>query len=126
MKIVLTILCGLMILLSGGCVISVGGGMDAIGLINLAVIVPNALLIAAMYGYSGPMRPVFIGLAITDIVIALVLGGLTVSLAGPDLQVLWLGLLITFAFLLKGGLTWSMSNKLKQRAGATPNTSKDT
>ncbi len=124
MKVVLTILCGLMILLSGGCVIAGGGGMDAIGLINLVVIVPNALLIAAMYGFSGSMRPVFIGLAIADIALALLLGGLTVALAGTDVEMLWLGLLITFAFLLKGGLTWSMSNKL--RARAAPTTKEDT
>ena len=56
---------------------------------------------------------VFLGLAIADVAIALTLGALAISLAGSDLQVLGLGLLITFAFLLKGGLTWAISKKLK-------------
>lgn len=107
MKVVLTILCSLMILLAGGCVImTAGSGMGVIGLINLLIIVPNALMIAAIYGFSGPMRPVFIAFAIVDVAVALLVGGLTLSVAGSDEQILFIGLLITFAFLLKAGLSW--------------------
>ena len=115
MKILLTILCGLMILLSGGCVVAIGGsGLNMIVLLNLLIIVPNILMILAMYGLSTPMRPVFILLAIADLVIALLVGGLTIMYSAGDGQVFGFGLLISGAFLLKAFLTWSASRQLAQ------------
>ncbi len=96
-----------MILLAGGCVVATAGsGMGVIGLINLLIIVPNALMIAAIYGFSGPMRAVFVTFAVIDVAVALLVGGLTLSLPGGDQGVVFIGLLITFAFLLKAGLSW--------------------
>ena len=106
MKVLLTILCGLMILLSGGCFLALGGTSNPFSLINLLIIVPNILVIAALYGLSNPVRPVFIALAVVDFLVALIIGGLALSAASGDVQLQLLGLLIAGVFVLKGVLTW--------------------
>ncbi len=111
MKVLLTILCGLMILFSGGCFLALGGAMNPFSLINLLILVPNILVIAALYGMSNPIRPVFIALAVVDFLVALIIGGLALSAGGTNLQVQLTGLLIATAFLLKGVFTWSIANK---------------
>jgi hypothetical protein len=110
-KVLLTILCGLMILFSGGCFLALGGTGNPFALVNLLILVPNILVIAALYGLSNPIRPVFIALAVVDFLVALIIGGLALATSGTNIQVQLIGLLIAIAFVAKGVFTWSVSNR---------------
>lgn len=114
MKVLLTIFCGLAILLAGGCVLLTGRELGPIGLLNFAIIVPNALMIAAMYGLSGPMRPVFITFALIDIGLALLV--MVVALSEPsDQTVMTFAVLIAALFVAKAVLTFKVSGRLRER-----------
>jgi hypothetical protein len=113
MKVLLFILAALMILLAGGCAIVAGREIGIASLILWGVVVLNALLIAAMLGYSGPMRPVFIILMVLDVGVVLLVLGLAISQGTTD-QAVWMGaLLISAAFAAKAGLTYGVYRRMK-------------
>ena len=115
MKIVLSILCGTIILFVGGCVFTLGGDGGLLAAVSWGIVVLNALMIAAMWGVSGPLRPVFIGMAVVEVAAALLLGGLTLTYAGGDQDMLRWGLLTALAFLVKSALSVAVSRQVKDQ-----------
>ena len=111
MKVLLSILCGTIILFVGGCVVTLGGDGGLLAAVSWGIVVLNALMIAAMWGISGPLRPVFIGMAVIDVAVAMLLGGLTLTYAGSDPDMLRWGLLTALAFLVKAGLSVAVSRR---------------
>lgn len=111
MKVLLSILCGTVILFVGGCVMSFGSGGGPIIWASWAVVVVNLLMIAAMWGLSGRMRALFVGMAVLDLAVALLAGGVTLYNAGTDGELLFWGLLAALAFLVKAGLSYKMSRR---------------
>jgi hypothetical protein len=112
MKILLTILCGVMILSAGGCVVMAGGQAGIITIVLSAIVVLNALMIAAMYGLAGPMRPAFMTLAVVDVLVAIAVMGLALSFSVNDAGIIPLAGLIAAGFLLKAGLSWAIQRRL--------------
>jgi hypothetical protein len=115
MKVLLSILCGTIIVFVGGCVVTLAGDGGWLSIIAWTVVVLNVLMITAMWGVSGPMRPVFIGMAVIDLAVALVLGGVTLTYAGGDPDMLRWGLLTALAFLVKAGLSVAVSRQVKDQ-----------
>ena len=113
MKVFLTILCGLMVLLAGGCTLAIGSGGGIVSLVLAGIVALNVLMIAAMYGYSGPMRPAFITLAVADVLVAIGVMALALSLSVNDAATIQLAALIAAGFLLKAGLTWAMQRRMR-------------
>ena len=113
MKVLLSILCGTIILFVGGCVVTLAGDGWWLAVISWGVVALNVLMIAAIWGISGPMRPLFIGMAILDVAVALMLGGLTLTYAGSDPDMLRWGLLTAAAFLVKAGLSVAVSRQVR-------------
>ena len=111
MKILLSILCGIIVLFVGGCVMSLGGGGGPIIWASWAIVIANLLLIAAMWGMPGPMRALFIAMAVLDVAVALLLGGVVLAESGSDPGLLFWGLLIAVAFLVKAGFSYKMSRR---------------
>ncbi len=111
MKVLLSILCGTVILFVGGCVMSLGSGGGPIIWASWAVVIANLLMIAAMWGMPGQMRALFIGMAVLDLGVALLAGGVTLFNSGTDRELLFWGLLVALAFLVKAGLSYKMSRR---------------
>ena len=111
MKVLLSILCGTVILFVGGCVMSFASGGGPIIWASWAVVVVNLLMIAAMWGFSGRLRALFIGMAVLDLAVALLAGGVTLYNAGTDDELLFWGLLTALAFLVKAGLSYVISKR---------------
>ena len=116
MKVLLSILCGTVILFVGGCVMSLGSGGGPIAWASWGVVGVNLLMIIAMWGLSGPMRPLFIAMAVLDVAVALVIGGVTVSEAGSDKDLLFWGLVAALAFALKAGLSFAVAKRVRRDA----------
>jgi hypothetical protein len=112
MKVILTIFSGLMALFTGGCGLLLGGSLGLVSLILLGIAALNLLMILAMYGYTGPMRPAFITLIVADLVVAggLLLLGFVGSISDPS--VLPLAMLLAGAFLVKAGLSYGVMRQL--------------
>ena len=71
MKIILTIMCGAIILFGGGCaLLLVGSGVDQLVLLPLALVALNLAVLAALYGWANmPSWPLYI-LAGIDFILA--------------------------------------------------------
>ena len=109
MKVLLATLCVAMLLFGGGCVIALGFfnvGAGGLTLIPIAIFVINAIVLAALFGWSNPWRPAFYILAIADFII--VVGTLLafLGMASNDMSVLPWALAMMAGFGLKGFLTW--------------------
>ena len=111
MKILLSILCGTVILFVGGCVMSFGGDAGPIAWASWAIVIVNLLLIAAIWGLTGPMRPLFVIMGVVDVGVALVLGVLTISESGRDKELLVWGLAAAAAFLVKALLSFAAARR---------------
>ena len=94
---------------------SLGSGGGPIIWASWAIVIANLLMIAAMWGMPGQMRALFIAMAVLDVAVALLLGGVVLAESGSDPGLLLWGLLIAAAFLVKAGLSYKMFE-----AGITP------
>jgi hypothetical protein len=114
MKIILTILCGLMILFAGGCTI-LAGAAGQVAIIPAGVVVLNVLVLGAMYGFASPAKWAFYTLAILDglAIILLTIAWLSFGMTENGLNIL--GLLLISAFAVKGALTFVMGSKIAAR-----------
>lgn len=112
MKVLLSILCGTIILFVGGCVITLGSSGGLLAIVCWGIVALNALMIAVMWGISGPLRPLFYVMASADVAVALILGGLTLAYSGNDKQMLQWGLLAAVAFLVKAGLSVAVAKRV--------------
>lgn len=119
MKVMLAILCSVMLLFGGGCVIALGAfhvGAGGLTFIPLAIAVFNAIVLAAIFGWSNPWRPVFYMLAVADVIIA---GGTIfayLAYSANDTSVLPWALAMAVGFGLKGFLTWRYVSALRSKA----------
>ena len=111
MKILLSILCGTVILFVGGCVVSFGGDAGPIAWLSWGVVIVNLLLIAATWGLTGPLRPLFIIMGVVDLGVALVLGVVTISDSHLDPGLMAWGLAIAAAFLVKALLSFAAARR---------------
>jgi hypothetical protein len=110
MKIILTILCGLMILFAGGCTI-LAGAAGPVAIIPAGVVILNVLVLGAMHGFASPGKWVFYTLAILDVLAVI---GLTItwfSLGMTDDQLNIFAVLLIAAFAVKAALTFAMGNR---------------
>ena len=115
MKLLLTLMCGLVVLFAGGCGLILVGGAGIGGLIQsggfsllpLAVALLNALVIGALWGWLKVQRWAFLTLAIMDaIVVAITLiFWLSVGFADRDANVL-IGI-PTLIVAIKGLMTYT-------------------
>lgn len=112
MKIILSILCGTVILFIGGCAVTLGGEGGPIVWASWAIVLANLSMIVAIWGMPSRIRPLFIGMAVLDVVVALLLGGATLFNSGTDRELLFWGLLVAFAFLAKAGLSYMISKRI--------------
>ena len=109
MKVLLAILCVAMLLFGGGCVIALGFfnvGAGGLTLIPIAIFVINAIVLAALFGWSNPWRPAFYILAIADFIIAVGTIIAYAAFSANDTSVLPWALAMMAGFGLKGFLTW--------------------
>ncbi len=128
MKVLLTILCGTVILFVGGCVMSFGSGGGPIVWASWGIAGVNLLMIAAMWGIAGPMRPLFVAMAVIDVALALGLGFVVMTDAGTGAELMAWGFGIVGAFLVKGALSYWVAKRVKRDAvlGAVDAPGKDT
>ena len=117
MRILLSILCGTVILFVGGCVMSFGSDAGPIAWLSWAIVAVNLVMIAAMWGLAGPMRPLFIAMAVLDLGLALIIGGLALSESGSDRDLLFWGLVAALAFAVKAALSFAVAKRVKRDAG---------
>jgi hypothetical protein len=112
MKIVLAILCGIVVLLAGGCVVLVPN--NPFVLIPVGVVVLNLLMLAAMYGYSGAGTWPFTLMGIIDLLLGLGAGALAWSISGGRFQdgLSWIAVTAAF-FLVKGILSLVAPDKFR-------------
>lgn len=111
MKIILTILCGLMILFAGGCsILALMAG--PLALVPAGVVVLNVLVLGAMYGFANPRRWVFNTLAIIDALVVIILLILWSSFGATDQQTNIFAVLLVAAFAVKGALTYAMAKRM--------------
>ncbi len=111
MKTILTILCGLMALFAGGCaVLTVAAG--PLALIPASVVVLNALVLGAMYGFASPRKWVFHTLSGLDGLAIILLAIAWLSFGMTDSQLNGLAVLLISALAVKGALTYAVANRL--------------
>ena len=117
MKIILTILCGLMILFAGGCTV-LAGAAGPVAIIPAGVVVLNVLVLGVMYGLAKPAKWVFYTLAILDglAVILLTIAWFSFGMTENELNIL--ALLLISAFTVKGALTFVMGSKIVAEGSA--------
>jgi hypothetical protein len=111
-KVLLSILCATVILFIGGCVMTIGQDGGAIAWTSWAIVGVNLLMITAIWGVTGPLRPLFIGMGGVDAVVAFIIAGATLFNAGNDQEVLRWGLLIAVAFVGKSLLSFLMAGRV--------------
>lgn len=111
MKILLSILCGTIILFVGGCVMSFGGDAGPIAWLSWAIVAVNLLMITAMWGLAGPMRVLFVVMAIADFALAALFAVLLAIYSSNSAEEMQFGLLAIAAFALKGGLSLAVSRR---------------
>ncbi len=112
MKIILTILCGLMVLFAGGCaVIALAAG--PLALLPGGVAALNIFVLIALYGSSKPAKWAFVTLIILDAlwVLVLLMAWASGGFSDPLLNLWAAGFIGTVA--LKGALTFAMLRKLQ-------------
>ena len=110
MKIILTILCGLMVLFAGGCTI-LAGAAGPLAIVPAGLVVLNVLVLGAMHGFANPRKWVFYTLAILDVLAVMGLMIAWSSLGMTDDQLNILAVLLVAAFTVKAALTFVMGNR---------------
>jgi hypothetical protein len=109
LKVLLTIFCGLFILFTGGCaltLLSIGGGVELISVGLAIVAVLNVVLLVGLWGKGVNWSPAFYILGVADILLGL--GGgifLLFQLGQEESLLVSLAILAAAMFVLKGGLT---------------------
>ena len=111
MKIILTILCGLMALFAGGCTV-LAGAAGPLALIPAGVVVLNVLVLGAMYGFANPRKWAFLTLAVLDGLAVILLAIPWFSFGMTDSQLNGLAVLLISAFAVKGAMTYAMAKRI--------------
>jgi hypothetical protein len=106
MKILLAVLCAIMVLFSGGCVVMLGGNVGPLSLIPLGVAILNGLVLAVIFGWAKAAPAAFYTLVVLDAIVVLGVGVSLVGFGSGDVSILPLGILLMGGFALKGVLTW--------------------
>lgn len=116
MKILLTILCGLMVLFAGGCaLLGLASAApfhllqgSALALIPAGIAGLNILVLGALWGFAKPNRGIFITLVVLDAIVVVIfaLSWSWFGLEDPGINLFAAG--IIGAFTIKGLLTWVM------------------
>jgi len=118
MKIILTIMCGAIILFGGGCVLvlasaGLGAGGGLLILLPLAIVVLNLVVLAALYGWADmPAWPLYL-LACIDFVLAVGTGVTTLYLIQDSGGSSLLGFVPVAIAALKGYLTVQVAKNRK-------------
>lgn len=127
MKILLTILCGLMVLFAGGCALLLVGGSGFGGmfqsvpfaLIPGGIAVLNLAVLGAMWGIAKPSRAVFITLMVLDALVVLIVLVTWGAFGLADSQVNMLAGLTAGAFAAKGLLTGAVLQEAPAKASTS-------
>ena len=113
MKVLLSILCGLIGLFAGGCTLLALSGAGLSGvlasgplmLIPAAVAILNVMVLAALWGFARPNRGVLVTLLVLDVLFVLALLATWASMGGGDRDMNILAVLLIGGFAAKGLLT---------------------
>ena len=127
MKILLTILCGLMVLFAGGCALLLVGGSGFGGmfqsvpfaLIPGGIAVLNLAVLGAIWGFAKPSRAAFITLMVLDALVVLIILVTWASFGLADSQVNMLAGLTAGAFAAKGLLTGAVLQEAPAKASTS-------
>jgi hypothetical protein len=115
MKVLLTILCGIMLLFSGGCVVvlmgNTGFAAGPLILIPAAIAILNLLVVTALWGFSRPRRGVFMALAALDLIVVGLMIALWSQLGASSGSDNTLAFLLVAGLATKGLLTFFYSRK---------------
>jgi hypothetical protein len=118
MKILLTVLCAIMVLFSGGCVVMLGGNVGPLSLIPLGVAVLNGLVLAVIFGWAKAAPGAFYTLVVLDVIVVVGLTIATFSFGASDASIYPWGFLLVAGFALKGLLTWLYLKSINQAGEA--------
>jgi hypothetical protein len=124
-KIILAIFCGLMVLFAGGCALiliadgsySSGSGSVAFAVVPGSVAALNVLMLLGMFGKKEPQRWAFYVLAGVDVVAALLLLVISLSLAGEMGDIFVISIPLIALLLLKAWLTLRVVRQIPPRPG---------
>lgn len=113
MKVLLSILCGLIVLFAGGCTLLAVSGAGLSGalvsgpllVIPAAVAILNVMVLAALWGFATPNRGILVTLLVLDVLVVLALAATWASLGGGDRDMNILAVLLVGGFAAKGLLT---------------------
>ena len=113
MKVLLSILCGLIVLFTGGCALLAIGGVGITGVLTSGplALIPggiaalNIMVLAALWGFGKPNKAVFVTLVVLDALVVVALAAAWTSVGGGDGELNVLASLIIAAFAVKGLLT---------------------
>ena len=127
MKIMLTILCGLMVLFGWGCALLLVGGSGFGGmfqsvpfaLIPGGIAVLNLAVLGAIWGFAKPSRAAFITLMVLDALVVLIILVTWASFGLADSQVNMLAGLTAGAFAAKGLLTGAVLQEAPAKASTS-------
>ena len=106
MKVLLSILCGLIVLFAGGCTLLAVSGAGLSGalvsgpllVIPAAVAILNVMVLAALWGFATPNRGILVTLLVLDVLVVLALAATWVSLGGGDRDMNILAVLLVGGF----------------------------
>jgi hypothetical protein len=126
MKITLAIFCGLMVLFAGGCAViliadgsySSGGGSVALSVVPGSVAALNVVMLLGMFGQKEPQRWAFYLLAGVDVLAAVLLLVLSISVAGQMGDIFVIAVPLMGLLLLKAWLTVRVVRNLPPRTEA--------
>ena len=124
MKVLLSILCGLMVLFAGGCALLLVSGSGYNGmfqsvpfaLIPGGIAVLNLALLGAMWGFAKPSKAAFITLILLDALVVLIVLIAWGSFGLADSEVNMLAGLTAGAFAAKGLLTGAVLREVPAKA----------
>jgi hypothetical protein len=106
MKVLLAILCLIMILFGGGCAVALGGA-GTFSLLPIGIVALNGIVLAAIFGWAKPPKPVFYVLAVVDFIIAIGFSIMVLGFGGLDRDLAIWAVLLIGGFAIKGALTWA-------------------
>jgi hypothetical protein len=120
MKIILAILCVLVVLFAGGCALiliadgsySSGSGIVALSVVPGSIAALNVVVLLGMFGRYEPQRWAFYLLAGVDVLAALALLLLSISVAGQMGDIFVIAIPLIALLLIKAWLTISVVRKL--------------
>ena len=120
MKIILAILCALVVLFAGGCALiltadgsySSGSGIVALSVVPGSIAALNVVVLLGMFGRNEPQRWAFYLLAGVDVLAALALLLLSMSVAGQMGDIFVIAIPLIALLLIKAWLTISVVRKL--------------